>query len=62
MNKRSKILEKMWLFISVITFVVAIYETYHKHISETYPLFIISGISAMMFALRKTIRQNKRSL
>jgi|GEM_PF-4399179 hypothetical protein len=59
MNKRSIILEKMWLFISIIVLFIAIYETYHKHISETYPLFIISGISAMMFALRKNIRQNK---
>ncbi len=59
MSNRSIILEKMWLFISIITLFIAIYETYNKQISDTYPFFIISAISAMMYFLRKNTKQNK---
>ncbi len=60
MNKRSIFLERMWLFIAIITLIMAIYETSRKPIAETYPLYIISGISILMYSLRRTVRKNNK--
>jgi len=62
MNKRSILIETMWLIIAVVTLLIAIYETTRKPITETYPLYIIPGISVMMFSLRRTIRKNNNKL
>lgn len=61
MNKRSLILERMWLVIAFVILVLAVFETSRKPFNQTYPLFIIAAISFFMYSLRKTIRKKINS-
>lgn len=61
MNKRSIILERMWLVIAFATLILAIVETSRKSLNQTYPLFIIAAISFFMFSLRRTVRKKINS-
>lgn len=61
MNKRSLILERMWLVIALTTFILALFETIRKPLNQVYPLFIIAAISFFMFLLRRNLRKKINS-
>jgi uncharacterized membrane protein HdeD (DUF308 family) len=60
-NRKIHFLEKMWLLFGIVTLILGIIDSFRKPISETYPLFIISGISFFMFTLRRTVRKKSES-
>jgi hypothetical protein len=58
MSKKSIFIEKLWLAISIISLLLAIFETTRKSFKETYPFFVISAIAFLMYTVRKNIRKN----
>ncbi len=56
MNKRI-IIERMWFTLFIITFILAVTESFRKNIWESYPLFIVAFICLLMYILRKNIRK-----
>ncbi|HBF88383.1 MAG TPA: hypothetical protein DDX39_07035 [Bacteroidales bacterium] len=62
MNKAfSYIVEIVWLIISIISFLIAIYETYLAGISESYMFFIVTIVALIMFLFRRFLRLNHKN-
>ncbi len=61
MNKfnGAYILEIIWLIVSGIAIAIGLRVTLEKGIEESYPLFLISAVSLLMYTFKRYMRKQK---
>lgn len=53
-------MELIWAVLTIVSLLLGIYGTFMDGIAQSYPLFIISAISGMMYMIRKTMRKKEQ--
>ena len=53
-----KILEYAWLAVAIFSVIAAVHKTYRQGFAESYPFYIITFISILMFFFRRYTRKN----
>jgi len=56
MNKIVNFMEKMWLVLSLLTFLIALYFTYLEVIYDALYFFGFSAVSILLFLMRRKQR------
>lgn len=59
-DKFARVLEILWIIISVLCLFAGIHQTYFEGFSKSYLFFIFSFIAFIMYLLRKEIRKSKK--
>jgi len=59
-NKFSKILEVLWLIVSIMCLSAGIHQTINEGISKSYVFFIFSFIAFIMYSIRKQVRKTQK--
>ncbi|MDX9770730.1 MAG: hypothetical protein RBT19_10215 [Tenuifilaceae bacterium] len=61
MNSIHKVLEYIWLILSVICLVLAIHATLKIGFAQSYMFFILAVVALLMFFLRRFRRKSNES-
>lgn len=57
MIKVIKFLEKMWLMLAIVTFIIAIYRTFTNDIYDALYFYAFSVVAALLFIMRRKQRK-----
>jgi len=60
-TKKSRALEILWLVTSFICLFTGVHQTINISLSKSYPFFIFTALSFLMYLLRRYLRTHEKA-